>query len=60
MKQINMEFKTFEEALQEEHSKNYMGTDDDMPDKFDAWVERLDTEDLIKLADKYGTFKSKR
>ena len=60
MKQTNMEFKTFEEALQEEHSKNYMGTDDDMPDKFENWLANLEQDDLIKLADKYGTFESQR
>lgn len=54
-----MEF-TFEEALEEEHSLHYMGNDDDMSDNFDKWLGNLDTEQLIKLANKYGTFRSKR
>lgn len=51
---------TFEEALQEEHAKNYMGTDDDMPDHFDAWVSNLKPWELNKIANKYGTFHSQK
>lgn len=51
----------FEEALQEEHSKQHPQVlDDDLPDHFDNWLANLEQEDLIKLADKYGTFASQR
>jgi len=60
MKQMNMEFKDFESALEEEFSRTYMGTDDEMSDKFDYWLANLEIEDLIHLANKYGTFRSQR
>ena len=39
----------FEEYLKEVHAKNYSGTDDDMSDNFEAWLEQLDTEEIINL-----------
>lgn len=45
---------TFTQFLQDIHARNYMGTDDDMPDRFNGWVESLDVEEIIKLADIYG------
>ncbi len=41
----------FEEYLKEIHAKNYMGTDDDMPDEFDNWLGSLDGEDYMRYAD---------
>ena len=38
----------FEEYLKEIHAKNYMGTDDDMPDSFDDWLGNLDGEEYIE------------
>lgn len=44
----------FEEFLIGEHAKNYVGTDDNMPDSFDAWLADLDSYEWIVLGDKYG------
>ena len=32
------------------YGKDYHGTDDDMPDAFDAWLSEIDQEDLIRIA----------
>ena len=45
---------TFEGFLIEKHAKQYVGTDDDMADDFDSWIEGLDQEQLMKYADKYA------
>lgn len=45
---------TFEQYLQDIHAKNYHGTDDDMPEAFEAWVEDLGVDRLIVLADMYA------
>ena len=44
----------FEQFLQDRHAKSYAGTDDDMPEHFEAWVENLDISELIEYADLYG------
>jgi hypothetical protein len=41
----------FEDFLKTKYSENYMGTDDDMPDKFEIWLERLDTQEIINYAE---------
>lgn len=38
-----------EEKLRMAHGEHYMGTDDDMPDAFEAWAERLTLEDLEEI-----------
>lgn len=43
-----------EEFLKEIFAKDYSGTDDDMLDKFESWLERVDKETLLGLADTYG------
>lgn len=45
---------TFEEFLMGVHGKDYTGTDDEMPDAFEAWLTELDTDSLILLANDYG------
>jgi hypothetical protein len=50
-----MKTQTFEEYLQDIHAENYMGTGDDMPDKFDSWISEMDVNEVIELAEKYGT-----
>lgn len=46
--------KTFEDFLKNEHAKEYHGTDDDMPDAFDHWLE--DAQGYwIELGDQYAT-----
>ena len=37
------------EFLQWEHAKQYMGTDDDMPDNFDSWVSELEDSELSAM-----------
>lgn len=44
----------FEKYLQEEFAENYTGLDDDMPDRFDHWIENMDIQELIDLAEEYG------
>lgn len=39
----------FEQFLRKWHAKGYLGTDDDMPDDFDAWISEIDKEFLINL-----------
>jgi len=38
----------FEEYLREIHAKDYMGTNDDMPDSFDDFLVNLDGEEYIE------------
>lgn len=44
--------RAFENFLMMEHAKEYHGTDDDMPDAFEAWLEKLDGNDLIEFGNK--------
>ena len=37
----------FEDYLQEKHSEQYIGLDDDMPDDFSDWLTNLDPQELI-------------
>jgi hypothetical protein len=47
-----MKPKTFEDCLQEFHAESYHGTDDNMPDAFDAWLVELDADSWIALGDR--------
>lgn len=38
-----------EDKLKEEHAKDYHGTDDDMPDAFESWLEDLSGQELYEL-----------
>lgn len=42
----------FENYLRDVHAENYMGTDDNMSDAFEAWLGRLEVGDLIEYANK--------
>jgi hypothetical protein len=42
---------TFEDYLKTVHAEDYHGTDDDMPDAYDAWLGELSADDFIKYAD---------
>lgn len=46
--------KTFEQYLQEQHAKDYTGTDDDMPDAFNNWLDTLDQFEIIAYAEEWG------
>lgn len=45
---------TFEDFLREQHAEDYHGTDDDMPDAYDAWVSSLDGGDVMGFAQEWG------
>ena len=51
---------TFEDYLKEIHAKDYHGTDDDMPDSYDAWLTELDVDTLVKYGEDYSAIVGKR
>ena len=38
-----------ESKLRDEHAKDYHGTDDDMPDAYEGWLENLSVAELKEL-----------
>ena len=44
---------TFLQFLQDEHAKGYMGTDDKMPDAFEAWLDDIGTDGMLEYADEF-------
>ena len=42
----------FEDYLRDKHADDYAGTDDDMQDDYEAWLENLDNEELIEFGNK--------
>ena len=45
----------FEDFLATKHAEQAVGVlDDDMPDDFNAWMENIDQEELIKFANQYA------
>lgn len=44
----------FEHFLQEKHAENYHGLDDDMPDAFEAWLERLTEDEWSELTKEFN------
>ena len=44
---------TFEEYLKKIHAKNYHGTDDNMPDSFEAFIVDLQIDEVIEYADEW-------
>lgn len=49
----------FENYLQEEHMKDYQGTDDDAPDAYEAWLSNMDLDLLLAHGDKFGALKAR-
>lgn len=45
----------FARFLQERHARDYVGTDDMMPEAYDEWVQNMDIEDMIELCQIYAT-----
>ncbi len=45
---------TFEDFLMEQHGKDYVGTDDMMPDAYNDWIVNLSFDEWITLGDLYG------
>lgn len=44
---------TFEDFLKEKHAKNYMGTDDDMGEEFECYLEDIEKDEMLELADEW-------
>lgn len=50
-----MRLNNFEEFLQDYFADNNPEImDDNIPDEFDSWIEKLDLDDFIRLGQKYG------
>jgi len=49
-----MKKQSFEDYLCEMHANQYIGLDDDMPDNYEGWIERLDVQEVIDYAEKWG------
>jgi len=45
---------TFEDFLQDKHSDQYIGLDDDMPDDFNDWITDLEIDEWLELGDEYA------
>lgn len=43
----------FRDFLQEKHAEDYHGTDDGMPDSFDAWLSNLQVDDFLEYGDEF-------
>ena len=54
-----MKDNTFEDYLQEKHSEQYCGLDDDMPDDYADWVGNLDVQELIDFAELWGLIRNR-
>jgi hypothetical protein len=50
-----MKYKDFEEFLMEEHSKQYRGLDDDMPDDYTNWLENLGIDGIIEYGNIFAS-----
>lgn len=48
-----MDKETFINYLMEQHAKEYIGTDDLMPDAFNDWLADLDVQEVIDYAEKF-------
>lgn len=44
---------TFEDYLQNLHASQYNGTDDDMPDDFNNWLDKFDVDEILDLVKIY-------
>lgn len=49
-----MERNEFEEFLQDEHGKQFIGTKDTIVDDYENWLEMLDIDDWLRLGKVYG------
>lgn len=46
--------KKFEDFLKDQFAKTYQGTDDDMPDRFEGWLENQQVDTLMTYADVFA------
>ena len=44
----------FEEFLQEEHGKQFVGTKDMLIDDFESWIQNLSVDDWIRLGNRFN------
>ena len=51
---------TFEEYLQEQHIKGYIGSKDNAVEDYEKWIVELEVEDWLYYGDLYGTRKALR
>ena len=49
----------FADYLKSVHAEDYTGTDDDMWENFEDWVDKLDLKLYIAYADMYAIIKSR-
>ena len=47
------DMKNFEEYLKTLHAEQYEGVDDDMPDDYEHWLMKFDTNDILKMIKDY-------
>jgi hypothetical protein len=52
--------KTFEDYLKEKHGEEYTGTDDNMPDAYEAWLGDINADDFIQYGNMYGELRELR
>jgi hypothetical protein len=45
---------TFEQYLRDIHGAEYIGLDDDMPEKFETWLSNQDIDTLMDYANDYA------
>ena len=43
----------FENFLKEKHADNYMGTDDEMGESFECFLEDIEKDEMLELADEW-------
>ena len=55
-----MQFKDFEDFVQNEHCKQYVGTKDGCVEDFEEWIEGLDQYDWLLMGEKYARDTLKR
>ena len=46
-----MQVETFEDFLKCKHAEDYMGTDDDMGERFEEYLDDMGKEEMLTLAD---------
>lgn len=49
----------FEEYLKDIHARDYIGTDDNMSDGFESWLEDQGIDEIVQMANNYAVIYSK-
>lgn len=47
----------FEDFLTDKHAKQYTGTDDNMSDDFNKWLQNLSVDEWLKYGDEFAETK---